>query len=210
MRHAGIFTLCVLVAGVPASCTRIPSGPGASTIYEDPSRPGQPTSNKIESQDIISACDSMARDILACDAVMRGRTTPPRIVIDAKYFRNESSSVINKNLLTDRIRVQLLRASEGKLVFLARNQAEMVESERVLEQEGVVGGGTQGPTQQAQGWDYRLGGRIASLDSVRVRTGEQSSYHQITFELVARGTGQIVWTKMYEFKKSAIDDVVNY
>ena len=131
-----------------------------------------------------------------------------RVVVDSQYFRNESSQIINKNLLTDRLRTELMRAANGRMTFIARHAADMTEDERVLEQEGVVTGGSQGKTKAALGYDYRLGGRIASLDAVDARTGRKSRYFQITFELVERGSSAIVWSGAYEFKKSVQDDIL--
>jgi len=161
----------------------------------------------LESQDIVSMTDRMARDLLAAPQIMNWRT-PPRVVMDAEYFHNESSDRINRNLITDRLRVELNRAAGGKLTFLGRHYSDMVEDERNLEQQGVVGGGTQGATAQAAGWDYRLGGRIASLDKVDPQSGQAERYYQITFELVERGSGTIVWSNMYELAKSSVADVV--
>jgi PBP1b-binding outer membrane lipoprotein LpoB len=161
----------------------------------------------LESQDVVSITDRMVRDILATPEI-GNRTVPPRIVIDGSFFRNESSSIVNKSMLTDRLRVELARAAGVRLVFLARHQARMTEEERALEKAQVVTEGTQGPTSLALGYDYRLGGRITSIDAVNSRSGMQSRYHLIAFELVERGSGRIVWTNSYEFKKSALDDVV--
>jgi len=160
----------------------------------------------ISSNDVISACDKMAREILASPEVMAGRTEPPRIVIDAKYFKHEATFIINKNLFTDRLRVQLHKATKGKLAILSWEQAGMVEEERALENEGIVEG--TGPTPPAQRWDFRLGGRIASLTRVNSRTGERTAYIQVTLELIERGTGRLVWTDMFEFKKVDMDDWV--
>ena len=177
------------------------------TRYEDPGATGRIAGIGIESQDIVSMTDKMMRDMMA-NPTLAGRRPPPRVVVDSKYFRNESSSIINKNMITDLLRTGLTRAANGRMVFLGREYADMTENERALEQEGVVTGGTQGSTQKALGWDYRLGGRIASLDSVDVWTGLTSRYHQITFEMVERGTGVIVWNGTYQFKKTAQDDIL--
>ena len=150
--------------------------------------------------------DKMMRDMLA-NPTLAGRGTPPRVVLDSRYFRNESRSRLNVNLITDLLRTNLTRAANGRMIFLGREYAAMIENERALEQEGVVSNGTQGPTRQTLGWDYRMGGRISSLDSVDVRTGLTSRYHQITFEMVERGTGVIVWNGTYQFKKTAQDDI---
>lgn len=198
----GLITGCSTVYDV-----RQMNQPGRPTAYNDHTTPGPVQGVGIESQDIVSMTDKMMRDMMA-NPTLAGRATPPRVVIDSRYFRNESSSIINKNMITDLLRTELTRAANGRMVFLGREYADMIENERALEREGVVSGGTQGPTRQTLGWDYRLGGRIASLDSVDARTGLTSRYHQITFEMVERGTGVIVWNGTYQFKKTAQDDIL--
>lgn len=187
--------------------TRPANRPGAPQVYVDPSSPGPIQGVGIEANDVVSMTDRMARDLLATPEIVNW-PRPPRIVIDSRYFRNEGSARINRNLITDRLRVNLNRAADGRLVFLGRHYSDMVEDERALEEEGVVSPGTQGSTRQAAGWDYRLGGRIATLDKVDPRSGEMDRYYQITFELVERGTGALVWSNLYEFEKFADQDVV--
>jgi hypothetical protein len=126
--------------------------------------------------------------------------------VDAEYFRNESSSIINKNLITDKLRVELNRAANGRMIFVSRENISMVEKERLLKDKGVVTPGTGGAVPATAGADYRLTGRIASLDKVSSRTGETSRYHQITFEMVDLETAVILWSGMYDFRKSARDD----
>jgi len=203
-----LFLLCLSFLGGCTSTyiSRPANAPGRPSISNDPTSPGPVQGVGVESQDIISVVDRVMRDILA-NPELAGRKTPPRVVVDSRYFRNESTSIIDVNLLTDRLRTELNRAANGRMVFLGRQYADMNEEERALEQEGVVTGGTQGPTQKALGWDYRLGGRITSLDSQDTRTRLISRYHQITFEMLERGTQRIVWNATYEFKKSAQDDI---
>jgi penicillin-binding protein activator len=189
--------------------TRPGEGRGRPTVVEDPNTPGRVQGPVLSSEDIISMTDTMMRDILACQKVVSQSNTAPRIVIDSQYFRNESSTPLNKNLLTDRLRVNLNRAAGGRLVFLSRADAAMVEDERTLELQGVVTDGTRGKTKPALGWDFRLSGRIMSQDAKNVKTGEISQYHLVVFELVERGSGAIVWSNSYEVRKSALDDVVN-
>ena len=177
------------------------------TVYSDSHSSGPITGVGIESQDIISMVDRMMRDMLT-NSTLAGRSSPARIVIDAEYFKNESSSIINKNIITDLLRTELNRAAAGRMIFLGRHYADMTENERDLEREGIVTGGTQGSTKDALGYDYRLGGRIASIDAVDSKSGIASRYHQITFEMIERGTGTIVWGGTYQFKKSAQDDIV--
>ena len=68
--------------------------------------------------------------------------------------------------------------------------------------------GTTGLTKAQLGADYRLGGRIASLDSRSAKTGMTQRYSQITFEMIDLESGAIAWSEMYEFARAGADDVV--
>jgi hypothetical protein len=180
------------------------------TIYNDPSVELSGSGVGIESQDIVAVTEKMASDILASPQVS-AREITPRIIVDSEYFTNESSSrTLNKNLLTDRLRVGLTKAAAGKLVFVGREHVAMVEKERELKRAGVTDAGTIRITQATAGADYRLVGRISSLDSVKTGNQMASRYHQIVFELIDLELGTIVWNNVYEFKKTAKDDVVYY
>lgn len=201
--------LAVLSGLILAGCqsTTIDNSAGRATTYEDTRSVGKVAGVGVESQDIVSVTDQMMRDILS-NPVVSARSTPPRIIIDSEYFVNESSSRINKNMLTDRLRIQLTRAANGRLVFVGREYAGMIEKERELKRAGVVDGGTIRTTQATAGADYRMVGRISSLDALDQNTQQKSRYHQITFELLDLELGTVVWSGMYEFQKSSQDDVV--
>ncbi|MBX9633968.1 MAG: penicillin-binding protein activator LpoB, partial [Magnetospirillum sp.] len=114
----------------------------------------------------------------------------------------------NRNTITDRLRVGLQRASQGRMQFVGRHYANMVQSERNLKRQGVVDKG-KNPTAQAQkGGDYRLGGRITSLDARDAKSGMTQRYTQIIFEMADLESGEIVWSGIYEFSKAATDDVI--
>lgn len=161
----------------------------------------------MESQDVISMTDEMLRDILATPEIA-GRGKAPRIIIDAAYFSNDSSSRINKNAITDRLRVALNRSAQGRMVFLGRHYGDMVAKERELKREGGADAGTLRATKAQAGADFRLGGRIVSMDAASTKNGTVSRYHQITFELIDLEYGNIAWSGLYEFRKEAQDDVV--
>lgn len=160
----------------------------------------------IESQDIVAATDEMMRDMLS-NQILAGQAKPPRVIVDAQYFVNESTSRINMNSITDRLRVNLNRAANGRMVFVGRQNVAMIEAERALKREGKVDGGTIRSTKATAGADYRLAGRITSLDSMSTRTGAASRYTQITFEMLDLELGTIVWSGIYEFKKAGQDDI---
>jgi hypothetical protein len=67
--------------------------------------------------------------------------------VDGEFFHNESAQAINKNLITDRLRIGLNRAARGRMVFVGRHYAGMVQQERDLKRQGVVDVGTTGLTQ---------------------------------------------------------------
>lgn len=193
----------VACAGAPPAA----NASGVQTIDVDPGTRGQVAGVGIESQDIISMTDQMMRDMMATPA-LAGRATPPRIILDAEYFVNESSQRINKNMITDRLRVNLNRAAAGRLAFVSRENAALVAQERELRREGVTDTGTTGMTRAQASGDFRLTGRITSLDSMQQSTGMISRYNQITFEMLDTETGIIVWSGQYEFRREAADDVI--
>lgn len=181
---------------------------GRRVIYQDVSAPSATVAGVgVESQDVVSMTDKMVRDILS-NPQISGRATAPRVIVDSEYFSNDSSSRINKNSITDRLRVELNRASNGRLVFVARHYGNMVEKEREAKRAGHADRGTIRTTKAQAGGDFRLGGRITSMDAASTSTGNVSRYHQITFELIDLEYGTIVWSGIYEFKKEARDDVL--
>lgn len=206
MRHLWLSLVPVLslVGGCAAG---VENAPGTPTTYYDPSSPGPVQGVGIEAQDIISVTDKMLRDMLT-EPRLGNAARPPQVIIDAEYFINESASRINKNTITDRLRVNLNRASQGRMMFVGRHYAGMVQQERDLKRKGVVDAGTTQLTSAQKGGDYRLGGRISSVDARDPRTGKISRYNQIVFEMVDLETAQIIWSGIYEFSKSAQDDVV--
>ena len=180
---------------------------GRATVYEDTSRVGKVAGVGIESQDITSMTDKMMRDMLTNPLLVR-QAKPPRVIIDSEYFYNESSSRINKNMITDRLRVGLNRASNGKMVFVGRHYSNMVEKERQLKRSGVTDAGTIRKTKATAGGDYRLGGRITSQDAFNPKSGMVSRFTQITFEMIDLEYGTIIWSGIYDYKKAAQDNIL--
>ena len=114
-RHlmAGLGALMVMGGCTPSS--QVDNVAGQASVYEDPSSSGRVQGVGIESQDVVAMTDEMMRDMLS-NRILAARDGP-RIIIDNEYFKNESSSIINTNLLTDRLRVELNRAANGRMIF---------------------------------------------------------------------------------------------
>ena len=198
----------VIAAGLSlAACQRVDNSAGSPSTYIDPGSAGPVRGVGIESQDIVGMTDQMMRDMLAQPRLANAQV-PPNVIIDAEYFYNESSSRLNKNSITDRLRVGLNRASGGRMQFVGRNYADMVAKERELKRQGVVDKATLPGARAQKGGDYRLGGRITSLDARDPKTGMMQRYSQIIFEMVDLETSEIVWSGIYEFAKAAQDDVI--
>jgi len=208
MKTTYIAALAAVLALSGCATPNLDNSAGRRVVYQDVSTTStQVAGVGMEAQDIVSSTDKMVRDILSNPAIA-GRTTPPRIIIDSEYFANDSSSRVNKNLITDRLRIELNRAAQGRLVFVARHYGDMVSKEREAKRSGETDRGTIRSTKAKAGADFRLGGRITSLDANSSRTGTLSRYHQISFELIDLEYETIAWSGMFEFKKEAQDDVL--
>ena len=172
-------SLSLAIVGALALHAGVAQAQARGTVYRDTQSPGQVRGIGTESQDILSMSDQMMRDMLTIPALMNA-ATPPRVIIDATYFRNESSEIIDKALITDRIRVSLNRAASGRVMFIGSEYADMVQMERELKDEGTID----------------------------TSTGVTSRYSQYTFELVDLEYGAIIWSNIYEFLKENQDHVV--
>jgi hypothetical protein len=195
------------VLGLVSACvTAPPNYSGMATRQIDPSMVGPVSGVGIEGQDYVSMTDQMIRDMLA-NQTLAGRAKAPRIVIDSQYFKVGGSQAINRDLITERLRVNLNRAAQGRLSFIDRTHLDAVEQERSLKRQGVTDVGTVGMKAVA-GSDFLLRGAISTADSRSPRTGLMQRYNQVSFEMVDVESSEIVWSGLYEFARVAADDVV--
>jgi hypothetical protein len=206
--RSGAVAMLLLSLGTGACMTQGVDRPsGMVPIYENVGEVGRVAGIGVDSNDVVGMTDGMMRDMLA-NRVLAGSATPPRVIIDASHFVNESSSRLSTNMIVDRLRNELIRAANGRMRFLSRESARMVETERALKRVGKLDHGAHGMADKAAGSDYELVGRITSGDSQQVASGLTSRHHYFHFEMVDLETSEIVWSGAYEFKKTAQDDVV--
>ena len=201
--------LLALVSALAGCQTNPPlqNATGVSSMEVDSSRKGPVSGVGVEGQDIVAMTDQMMRDMLA-ESMFADTGKRPRVIIDSAYFVNESSQAINRNMITQRLMVNLNRAAKARMQFVNRQNTAMVEHERQLKRTGTTDLGTTGLTKAQLGADYRLSGKINSLDSRNVRTGMVQRYTQISFEMTDLETGEIVWSGIYEFSRAGADDVI--
>ena len=154
-------------------------------------------STGIESQDIVAMTERMARDMLASPRIVQSER-PATVIVDAEYLVNDSSQRLNERLTADRLRVQLFRAADGRIRFQARHAEPMVRDEHALRADNLAGGHVRRTLPSAK---YRLSGRFQNLPAAGPH-GTRSNYVQVLFEMIDLDSGELVWTGMYEFKKS--------
>lgn len=208
MRPTSWITIASAAVLLSGCVSPVNNSRGSNSVYVNPQAIAPGTAGVgIDSSDIISATDMMLRDMLS-NPSLAGQSKPPRVIVDSRYFTNEGTTRINVNNITDRLRVNLNRAANGRMVFVGRQNVAMVEEERELKRSGTVDGGTIRKTQATAGADYRLVGNITSMDAMNRDSGMSSRFTQITFEMIDLELGTIVWSGIYDFKKSGGDDVI--
>ena len=202
--------LCLAAAlGAATGCTTVGTGV-ANKPSERPTRyvpvdsptPGTGTIG-IESQDIVSMTDKMVRDMLSNPRLVQ-QGDAAVVIVDHEYFVNDSSQRLNKRLIVDRLRNELFRAANGRIRFVARHADKMVRDEQERRRQGLVTGEAKRTLPTA---GYRLTGRFQNLADGDMR-GNRSNYVQVLFEMVDLDAGELVWTGLYEFKKTNRESIM--
>jgi PBP1b-binding outer membrane lipoprotein LpoB len=155
----------------------------------------------VESQDLVTVTDKMARSILAIPEISRAQTTP-RIVLDPVV--NDTRFPINKDIFNDRIRIELNKNSLGKVRFLARDRMKTLEHEREMKQTGQVTAAADPNVTEFRGADYFLTGKLSGMTTKT--TAGTSDYVLYSFQLIDARTSEIVWEDSAEIKKQGLED----
>lgn len=155
----------------------------------------------VESQDLVTVTDKMARSILGIPEIANAKGTP-RIVLDPVV--NETRFAINKDIFLTRIRTQLNSKAAGHVRFLARENMKALEHERDLKQHGSVTASSDPNVVEFKGADYFLTGKLQGM-STRTSQGV-SDYILYSFQLIDARTSDIVWEDSAEIKKQGLED----
>ena len=155
----------------------------------------------VESQDLVTVTDKMARSILAIPEIANAPATP-RIVLDPVV--NDTRFPLNKDIFNDRIRIELNKHSLGKVRFLARDRMKTLEHERELKQGGQVTASADPTVTEFRGADFFLTGKLSGM-TTKTSSGT-SDYVLYSFQLIDARTSEIVWEDSAEIKKQGLED----
>ena len=191
--------LAALVSGCASKGVQNPAGVPVTHMKAD--EQGFVTGTGMESQDLVTVADKMARSILSIPQIANA-TAPPTIVLNP--VDNQTRFPINKEIFLTRIRAQLNTHARGKVMFLARSQMEALEKERNRKREGQVTASSDPNLQEFKGADYMLTGSLQGM-STRTKAGT-SDYILYDFHLIDARTSVIVWEDMAEMKKQGLED----
>src|SRR5262245_53387792 len=155
----------------------------------------------VESQDLVTVTDKMARSILGIPQIARAQV-PPSIVLDPVV--NNTRFPINKDIFLTRIRTQLNSKAMGHVSFLDREMMKTLERERELKRTGQVTASADPNVTEFGGADYFLTGK---LDGMTTRTSAGTSdYVLYSFRLTDARTSRIIWEDSAEIKKQGLED----
>jgi PBP1b-binding outer membrane lipoprotein LpoB len=198
---AGAAASSMFLAGCEtAQGVKNPSGVAVTEMRPD--ERGFVAGTGVESQDLVSVTDKMARSILAIPQIARA-LNEPSVVLEP--VTNNTRFPINKDIFLTRIRSQLNSKAMGRVSFLDRAMMKTLERERALKQSGQVtaSANPNGPSEFG-GADYFLTGQ---LDGIATRTSQGTSdYILYTFRLTDARTSRIVWEDSAEIKKQGLED----
>lgn len=199
-------TISTPLASIPVEARSKKSATQATEL--DPGGRGAISGIGVESRDIDAMADRVVRELMSRPDFIAS-PQPPRIVVDTAAFYNDSSQRIDRNMITDALRASLNRAAAGRIRFISRESMMLIQQERELKRSGIADVGTRGLTDGVAGLDFRLVGRMTSLDNRDGSSGLTQRRTQVVFELVDMETGEIPWTgEPYVILRASGDDVV--
>lgn len=188
-----------LFVGCASSGVKNPSGVTVTQMRAD--EQGFVAGTGIESQDLVTVADKMARDLLSLPQIANASGAPRIVLLPVK---NETRFAINKEIFLREIRATLNEKAAGKMIFLARERMAELERERALKQSGQVTSSTDPNVNQFRGADYMLTGELTGL-TTRMSAGT-SDYILYSFQLLDPNTSDIIWEGSHRIKKQGLED----
>ena len=188
-----------LWAGCASTGVNSPSGKAARDVPVD--QRGTVRGTGIESQDLVTVTDRMARKIVQVPQIANAQGAP-RIVLQP--VENATRFRIDTDLFLARIRGLLNEKATGKAIFLARDRMAALEQERELKRTGQVTSSSDPNIVEFKGADFFLTGKLHGL-STQTAQG-RSDYILYSFQLIDVRTSDMIWEGQAEIKKEGLED----
>lgn len=204
MKHFALF-IGILAMLAMAGCNTARKAPPPTVGYVDHTSNKNSMTTGIESQDISALTDKMVRSILN-NRTLNSNDTPPIVIVDSRYIKNQSSSRIDKSIITGIIFDDLMNSGGGNIMVMDESDLEMVREARKIKRSGEFTS-NMGLTRQMYYGDYRITGKITSHDTANA-SGGAARYHMIHLRIVDLETGMPVWSGRHEFKKASQTDIL--
>jgi len=147
----------------------------------------------IDSQDLRTVAQKMARGIINLHPVSQAKS-PPRIAF--LEVKNNSNDILDTEMFLRKIRTLLLKYGNGRLRFLDRARVQAILQERKAKRAGLI---TTGESKNLAGADFFLTGVISSID--KAAGDKRSTYTVFSFRLTDAESSEIIWEDEYEMKK---------
>ncbi|HEU5081244.1 MAG TPA: penicillin-binding protein activator LpoB [Opitutaceae bacterium] len=192
-------TAAAFLSGCANQGVQNPSGVPVTEMR--PEERGFVAGTGVESQDLVTVTDKMARSILSIPQITQAKGTP-RIVLDPVI--NETRFPVNKDIFLTRIRTQLNSKAMGRVLFLARDRMAALEKEQELKKSGAVTASSDPNVVEFKGADFFLTGKLQGM-STRTSQGV-SDYILYSFQLIDARTSDIIWEDSAEIKKQGLED----
>ncbi|MFA6129689.1 MAG: penicillin-binding protein activator LpoB [Candidatus Omnitrophota bacterium] len=180
---------------------------GCSTVETSYTKTIQPDQDDglggtgIESTDIRTVARNMAASILDVPQISRVQGAAPKVAL--LPVKNSTRFIINKDIFTKKIRIELNQNAMGKITFLARDRMDDILKERQAKRDGLVGSSKQ---EDIKGVDFYLTGELMGLS--KANNGDRSDYISMSFQLIDAETSEVVWENEYEVKRVGTAGVV--
>jgi len=182
--------LLVLFTMALSSCASVPVSHSNVILPDNDDTLG---GTGIESIDILTASRKMAISILEVPEIMNAKGTPRVAILPVK---NNTRFIINKDIFTQKIRIELNKNATGKVRFLARDRMDDILKEREAKRKNLVTASKEG---DLYGVDFYLTGELAGLS--KAVSNNRSDYILMSFQLIDAETSDIVWEDSYEIKR---------
>src|SRR5215212_589305 len=156
---AGVVAGSAFLAGC-ATTAGVQNPSGVPVTEMRPDERGFVAGTGVESQDLVSVTDKMARSVLSTPEILRAQGTPRVVLLPVQ---NETRFPINKDIFLTRIRTELNTKATGKVRFLAREQMKALERERDLKQSGAVTSNSDPNIVEFKGADFFLTGKLQGM-----------------------------------------------